>query len=247
MTREVQAPTVEQVKERGESHQVLKHPAFATLSLTHLQGGPKVLFGSDVGALGCVRFELRRAELHRDLSHDWVSQFGHDVVAVWEMTHAQFAEFITSAGRAGGVPVTLTRAPKTPAVGLPEIQPLESKQDLFKREIREAAAKRIEHMEEQVKRLSELIESGKIGKKDLREIARNLSVELGNLPGNLEFVVESAEEALETATAAARLQIDAHVTATARALGVQSLQALSQATAPAGALPSSEDSDTSST
>jgi hypothetical protein len=237
MTRETVAPTIEEIFDGGpDPHQVLRHPAFATMTLSHVQGGPLALFGSDVGSLGCVRIEIRRAELHRNLNRDWVNPRADTVVAV-EMTYAQFAEFITSAGRASGVPVTLVRAPTMPAVGVPEIKPLETKQETFRREIREATEKRIARLLKEIERFQGLIDRGKPPMKTMREIAITLKRLAEQLPGALEFVVESAEEALEVATANARIEVEAFVHSKAQSLGLQSLREMNaEASFGAGAL-----------
>ena len=225
MKNEAIAPTIEKDRVgQCDPHDVLKHPAFGTVVLTHPTGRGTALFGSDVGHMGCVRIEVTHAELHRNLSRDWI--FPRDTVVAFEMTHSQFAAFITGAGRGEGTPVTLIRAPATPALAVSPILSVETKHDTFRREIREASASRLAHMLTEVERLEELIDSGKASKKLLKDITANLRRHVEQAPGTMEFVVKSAEEALETATDNARIEVEAFIDAKTRALGLSSLAQL---------------------
>jgi hypothetical protein len=212
-------------KGQCEPHEVYDHPAFGTIVMTHPTGGHQDLFGSDVGSMGCVRIAIHKATLHRDLSRDWVFPDMAPLVAI-EMTHAQFAMFITGAGRGEGTPVTLIRASDTPAKQVPPIKRIENKQDVFKREIKRAAEERLESMSRDVDRLQALIDSGKLSIKAVREVVRSLQINLQNAPSNLAFVVESAEEALEEATSNAKIEVEAFIDARARSLGLSNIRQL---------------------
>ncbi|MDA8119150.1 MAG: hypothetical protein M0Z85_03680 [Gammaproteobacteria bacterium] len=53
-------------------HDVFSHPAFGTIVMTHPTGGDRRMFGSEVGHMGTVRIAIHRAEMHRELSRDWI-------------------------------------------------------------------------------------------------------------------------------------------------------------------------------
>lgn len=225
---DAQEPSVHQAK-RGacDAHRVLKHPAYGVVTLTNPQGRT-TLFGSDVGHSSVMRVTVHRAELHRDLSRDWIHST--DPIVEFELSHAQFAEFITGVGRGDGTPCTLKHAPPEDVrpQALPRIKALETKHQTFRREIREMAERRLAVIEAEITRLGTLIESGKIGKTELREIHRNLRHNADSLPGSVEFVVKQAEEAFEKASADARIEVEAFIDHKARALGLQSIQDLAR-------------------
>jgi hypothetical protein len=229
MSKTYERPTV--TREEGghrEGANTYDHPAFGTIALFEARGGNEQLFGSDVPHSSCLRIEIRRAELRRDLNRDWIHS--REVVCEFEMTHAQFAQFITGVGNGTGTPVTLLRAPERGAkLGtMPGIEKIESKHDTHRREVREAATKQVDRMHASIGKLDELLASGKAGKKDLQAIARELRIAAEHLPVNLEFAVKSAEEALEKATSDAKIEVEAFVGMTAQRLGLQNIQQLAQ-------------------
>jgi hypothetical protein len=209
------------------------HPAFGTIVLTNPQGGDGQLFGSDLKHGSCLRIEINRATLRRDLNRDWIHGGGSGkIVCAIEMSHHQFAEFITSQGRGGGTPCTIryAAADATPIEQKPHILPIESKAETMKREVKQMAQKGLEDIWTQINRLGALIDSGKIGKAELREIHKHLKWKAENLPGNMEFVVNSAQETIETAATAAKIDIEGYVSATVTRLGLESLQDLAKLT-----------------
>ena len=220
-------PEIQPERRTERDEDVFSHPAYGVVILSHVHGGGGNVFGSDIGHLGRMRISVRRATLHRHLNRDWIHGHGQELLD-FEMTHAQFAEFITGVGKGEGTPITLRRAPETHAVSVPGIAKIESKNDTFRREIRDAAIEKLDKMRAEVVRLVDLIESGKTPRAELRDIAANLARHVGQLPGNLEFVVSSAEEALEKATTDAKIEVEAFIGAKAKQLGLESIQQLAQ-------------------
>ena len=142
------------------------------------------------------------------------------------MSHAQFAQFITSQGNGDGTPCTL-RWMKGEGM-IPGIAKVETKHDTFRREISDAAKKRLERIEAKIKQLGDMIESGKLSKKELREIHAELQRQASYLPGTMEFVVKSAEEALEKATSDAKIEVESYVAMTAQRLGLKNINDLAR-------------------
>lgn len=233
MKRESIKPTVEK-KERcpGATPTYLyKHPAFGVITMTHPRGHSSPLFGSDIGHSETVRIAVHRAELVRELSHDWHRQLELPVIE-FEMSHAQFAQFITSQGSGAGTPVTINFASPVGAhrEDMPHIAAIESKHELFHREIKDAAKVRLSTMASLVNGLGELIEGGKTNKTELRKIHAELKRHTEQLPGSVSFVVKQAEEALEKATSDAKIEVEAFIGSTVNRLGLESLQQLAQLT-----------------
>lgn len=218
-------PTVTEAR-RGQCdpHEVYQHPAFGTITLSMPTGGDRTLFGSDIGHNQRVCIRICGAELKRDLNHDWIHSKGQLIEI--EMSHAQFAQFITSQGKGDGTPCTL-RWIKGEGV-IPGIAKIESKHETFRREISQAARQRLEHIEKEIAKLGEMIESGKLPKKELRELHANLRRQADYLPGTMEFVVKSAEEALEKATSDAKVEVESYIAMTAQRLGLKSIEELAK-------------------
>ena len=136
-------PMVSAADRGGETH---THEAFGTVVLTMPQGGGMQgmsLFGSDIGHHQCISIEIHRAELTRDLGRDWIRS--RELVAKVAMSHAQFAQFITSAGNGSGTPCTIRYAVPS-GTSLEEMAPIakiESKHETHRREIRQSANEQI--------------------------------------------------------------------------------------------------------
>jgi hypothetical protein len=220
--RSRQRPTKREDERGGRPHEVYEHPAYGVIGMSVVNGGGRTLFGSDIGHDQRIQIRIRRAELHRDLSHDWVHGRGRGIVEV-EMSHSQFAEFITTPNRGEGITCTIT---EINGEMLPAIEQVETKQQLFRREIEAAGKQRLEAALTEVKRLGELIESGKTSKTELREIHKDLARELSYLPGSISYVVEQAEEALEKATTHAKIEIEATVNHHISRIGLDAARAI---------------------
>ena len=205
-----------------------KHDAYGIIRLTNPQGGSSTLFGSDIQHDNRVRIEICRAEVNRSLSRDWV--FPKKTIVDVEMSHAQFAQFITSSGKGDGTPCTLLYAPPPGAQssGMPAIANIETKHATLRREIRDEATRTLEFLEKQVDSLVSLVANGKPRISELKDISRSLKVTLSNLPSNMAFVVGSAEEALEKATSDAKIEVEAYIAATAQRIGLSHIRQLGQ-------------------
>lgn len=213
-------PEVTQGTGRQSDSEIHRHPAFGVLTVTKPQGGNGAMFGSDVPHYGCMRIEVRTAELRRDLSRDWV--YGQDHLVAFELTHAQWAEFISSAGSGTGTPCTL-RYRETQGV-LPGIEKVATKYDTHRQEISDAAEKRLQKALDALRAISASVDSGKTGKTVLRPLIDDAMRELDQLPGSIAFVLRSAEEALEKATTDAKVEVESFVSTTAQRLGFENLQ-----------------------
>lgn len=210
------------VAEDGRDDETWTHPSYGAISLTTISGGNPHLFGSDVQHGQRVRIQIKRAEHRRSLSNDWHFTRGRPLVEL-EMSHAQFAEFITAGGRGEGIACTLLSINGEDQAG---IEPFETKQEMFRREIEQSARRRLDDLRAEVAKLGAMIESGKFPKADMRALHRELDRTVQQLPGSLSFVVGQAEEALEKATTAARISIEATVNHHINRIGLDAAQAI---------------------
>lgn len=231
MTRRAdEFPTKDVGKMGPDDRATYSHDAFATATMTIIQGGNDSLFGSDLKHNQRVRIEIQRATIERSLSNDWIhgSMSSLRSLVTFEMSHAQFAQFITSQGNGSGTPVTLRYAPPpgTPTIEMPGIKNIESKAEVYRREIKDSARKQLEAMQVEIDKFGAMLATGKVNLKEAREIHKHMGWKMGNLPGNMEFVVEQAEVALEKAQSASMIEIEAYMGHALRRVGLDNIQQL---------------------
>jgi len=210
--RKYQSPS----KKQEGNREVYEHPAYGMVGMYTVTGGG-ALHASDINHQQRIRIVIKRGRHERDLSTDWYYSFGRSLVEI-EMSHAQFAEFITSTGKGDGVPCTIS---EVAGEMTPGIEPVESKVEMLRREVEAAATKRMAAIHTDIKRLGELIESGKIGKNDLRAIHRNLAQQAEGLPNHMGFIVEMGQEAMERLVTHAKIEIEATIAGHVRQLGLE--------------------------
>jgi len=201
------------------------HPAFGIISLTKSTcgGSGATLYGSAIGHTSVLNIKIMKSSLTRGLSNDW---FGHgEVIADFEMSHAQFARFITSVSDGNGTPITLRQTQLE--ANIPRIDKIETKHETHKKEIKNSAIEAVAGMKKKIDEMEAMINGDKaISKKQLKEIHQVLTVSLRNLPNNLEFAVSQAVEALEKATNDAKIEVDSFVNMTATRLGLEHINQL---------------------
>lgn len=212
-----------------ESHDVFTHEAYGLITMTTPTGGNDTLFGSDIKHNQRISISISRAKLDRRNSRDWIHQDGGLPMVEFEMSHAQFAQFITSNGNGNGTPITLRYAPApgTASACMAGIANIETKAETLRREIRDSAKSQIENIAEMVNSFGALLEAGKIGIKEARAIHRNMSIALENLPRNLEFTVEQGERAIANAQSAALIEVEAFTSMKLNQLGLKSIEEFS--------------------
>ena len=221
-------PTVVKGEKHSNDSETLSHPAFGVITMSMVRGANVSLFGSDLGHSSRVCIRISTADLDRHLHRDWIHS-RKEFIQI-ELSQAQFAQFITSNGNGSGTPVTIRY--RTNSEGkyeqIPYIKPTESKHDVHRREIQQSAQSQIDTIMAGVASLKELAESGKIGKKALDQAINNIEHSVNNLPANLSFAVESAEEALEKATSDAKIEVESYIQQTATRLGLNSISDLNK-------------------
>lgn len=200
------------------------HPAFGTIVMTTRTGSAS-LFGSDLRHGQAVSITISRAHMRRD-SRDWIHS--DEVLLELEMSHAQFAQFITSNGNGTGTPVTLRYAaePGSRLQDIPRIKPIEQRAESMRKEIQKQVREQIEEIRKEIAELRAMADSGKVGIKDLRAKLHTLACHTDNLPANLAYHVECAEEAMEKVVSDAKIEVEAHVSLTARRLGLENIAQL---------------------
>lgn len=227
MTKKVIMPTATDGDFAGDSKTRYEHPAFGKVVLTHPTGN-MTLFGSDVSHHGSMCISVYRAHLDRHLNHDFIGE--NEMICEFELSAAQFAQFITSQGSGSGTPCTLSYGPAVGAKGVsyPAIEKIESKMDMHRREVRESASEQIGKIRTSFDAVNALMDAPSIPKKAMKEALFHLKCMIENIPSNMEYTVSSAEEALEKAVSDAKIEIESYVAVTTQRLGIKSLEQLGQ-------------------
>lgn len=212
-----------------------EHEAFGVISMvtsTKTGGGEasgEALFGSDLRHRQVLSIKVSRATLNRSLNRDWVHE--EQTLMEFEMSHAQFAQFITSNGNGQGTPITLRVAPEKGSrlSNVPPISKEESRLDSMRGEVQASASSELSNLQARVNDLGRMIEGGKVSMKDLKELHRDLVIRMENLPKNLAYAVKTAEEAMSKSVSDAKIEIEAYADNVARRIGLESLGQLAPA------------------
>ena len=200
------------------------HPAFGLIGITNRSiggnsGDGSVLFGSDLGHSHTICITIKLGELVRNYSSDWY--FGGNTVVEVEMSNSQFAQFITTPNRSDGIPCTIRYRESVGHV--PGIAKIESKFATQRREIQNSATADASDAREALGKIQAMLDDNRLSKKELREALRSAISAVDNIPGNLAYTVEQAERALESATAAAKTEVESYIALTAQRLGLSQI------------------------
>ena len=93
MARPVVEPTVTRGKWGADDREVLTHPAYAQVSISHVSGSSD-LYGSDFTHQNYVTLSISRSELHRDLNRDWY--FEREELIEIALSEAQYATMVAA-------------------------------------------------------------------------------------------------------------------------------------------------------
>jgi hypothetical protein len=130
---------------------------------------------------------------------------------------------VSGFGIGEGVPCTLSKIRDGKIVHLPEIDKTETMHERFSNEIETRVRKDVARLTAITDQLGSLIASGKIGKRDLRDIYDSLSSAVNNLPGNMAFGTELTQEAVDKIVASGKAEVEAYIAGAAMRLGLDQI------------------------
>ena len=215
MIKKSQLPHFESVDSLSTKEAIRStHPAFGLVTVSRPQASPGVnLFGSDLSHNHFISVTIQTAKNERELGRDW--QFPTGTLLEFHMSEAQWARFVSGAGRSQATPVTLSYAPSPGSSYevVPSIEvPRESRKDQFNAEFKESLRSALEEIRTISENLRKLTEEKSVSKTKLKELSKSLENRVGNLPSNLNFAVTSFKEATEDIVEAAKAEIEAYST-----------------------------------
>lgn len=213
------------------SEKVEKHPSYGAIKVSRVSGTTH-LFGSNVEHQHFIEVSIDRAQLHREISHDWL--FGNEeIISIW-MTELQWATFVSSFNQGSGTPCTIhslerRRVPEPPFPAKVE--------HAFKKEVKETAQEAMTALNEAVTRLNTALQPGAktLNKAELKVMLENLESTARQLTANIPYVLGCFDEAMEKRVTEAKADFESFITRRARELGLEAA-ALADARANAPAL-----------
>ena len=200
------------------------HPAFGCVVVNRWQSsGRHRLFGSDLGHSVGVSLEFHEATEHRGLSSD--GHFSGKVLLRVDMSESQWARFVASSGMGSGTPVTIAYKRDGDLIDVPAIaMPEATKREIHGEEMAESLRKRLDALKTLTARFGEMLDGGRTGKTELREIQRELARHVEQTPGSVQFVYDQFARATEQVAEDAKTEVEAHVMGVATRLGLDRLQ-----------------------
>lgn len=204
-------------------HEEFRHPSYGMIAISRQSGTKENLFGSSVQKhYSSIVVSVTQGVRHHDLSRDWY--MGEELVCEVEMSHAQFAEMITTPNTGSGVPCTIryTRDGKFVRVEDPPQQIVEAEK--VKINFRKISASFVAEIKKARKEAADLLLSRKAPTKEARQKAVGiLDRIIMELAANEPFRVDQFNEAAEKVITAAKAEIDGFITRAVMATGLQEL------------------------
>jgi|SRR5208282_347521 len=209
-------------KSHVEDGKVYEHESYGAITVTRASGRG-YLFGSDAEHHHFVHVEIRHAELHRSLSHDWVSSGGVPVTEIW-MTEAQWARFVSSFGDGTGTPCTIRNIEGREMEMTPEPTHFTSE---FRDEVKKTVGKAVVTLEQLMGQLKEALLPGNkaLGKKELGVLLNGIEHAVMQVKSNLPYVEKCFDETMENKMAEALIEFEGITTQRLRDIGIATVQA----------------------
>jgi hypothetical protein len=200
--------------ERGQE----THPSWIAIRANRVSHSPpgKRLHDSEIRHQHYVVVTVHRMRRHRDLNHDWHSEYGLPLIEM-SMSMAQWGAFVSSFGDGTGVPVTLDWDGNDYVPSEPENT--DSRLALSAAETKNATAKAIESVQEAEAAVMAAFEA-KAGRREMAALLHTLHHRIANMPANAKFAADSLTKHTENVVTKARFDIEAMVAQHAKTLGL---------------------------
>ncbi len=210
------APTV--TREDGPMEGIVKsHPAYGMLGFSRVQGDPGTLFGSEVKhTTSFIQMRVTQATEKWHLSQSWRHGNGKALIEV-NMSHAQFAEAITSLNMGSGVPCTVRWLP---GQELPHIADESTVHEQIKADVKDTTKEAVDA----IATLRAAILGAKMTKTQQAELLGLADQAKARLDNSLPFVLDQYAEALDTMKARAATEVDAMLTGAIHRAGLDALK-----------------------
>lgn len=188
-----------------------KHPSYGLVSISRRTGNPGRLFGSVLRSHeSYITIAVKHGE--RQVSHGHDRFYGpiRGDVLEFDMSAAQFAEFLTTSNVGTGVPCTLRYINNEKVESPPDVEvEAEKARKAFRKATREVSA----GLEEKRKEVADILEDKKtLSKEDRKKILDVLFKAQQHLDSNAPFYLDQFEEATGRVIQHAKAEVDAFLT-----------------------------------
>lgn len=227
MPRQRIKPTVtSEVKHGSGEVEVERHPAYAQIRISRVQGSNK-LYGSALDRHeGYMTISIRHSERYHDLSRDWL--YGHGEIIEVALSAAQFADLITTPNIGMGVPCTLQFHSSEPGPG--NVPGIDWETETEARKVVDGFKKRqtdfVKTLKAMVKRGKALLDKKSVNKGDRESLRDILDHVLREVESNRPFIIKQFQEAAEKVVSQGKAEVEAFVTQAVTRLGLTKLSEL---------------------
>jgi len=196
------------------------HPAFGMIGLSQIMSTSMALVGSSVKHGNCIALTIHEAKKYRSVHKEHFH--ATKTICKIYLSHAQLAEMLFSMNNGDGVPCTLSyvTGDKESRPEAPYASPIKESTDDLKQQLQELLSKSREMAAE----VETIIKNGLTKKAD-RKRASFLAMKIvQDIDSNLGFAAECVDKKMEKNVAHAKSEIDAFVSMTFRAAGIEHLK-----------------------
>jgi hypothetical protein len=223
-----QAPKRTKQEGHADTEELETHPAYGQVGISRVSGQAK-LYGSALDHhQSFIRLEIRHSERRHSLHRDW--HFGKDVIVEVNLSHAQFAEMITTPNVGTGVPCTLSFHSSKPGPGMvpPIAESMQTEAEKVVEGFREGQVEVVEKLRGRVDEAQAVLDKKSINKGD-RELLRGvLDFVMREVESNRPFAVSQFQEAAEKVVTQGKAEIEAFTTMAVQNLGLSKLSELAE-------------------
>lgn len=215
-TNEEMPKVTEEIGHGGSVETTVKHPAFAQVSVSRRsQGGNGAnLYDSDFGHNSYVVVEVKRSELHRDLSRDW--HFDREHIVQFAFSESQWATFVSSFNNGSGTPATLLwESGKGYVPGIPTFD----RADIFKKEAKTATQEAVDG----INKLIESVKDSGLSKKKQDDLLSGAYKAIKSLTDVLPFIHDQFNEHVEETVEKGYQEIHGYMNAVISRAGIAAI------------------------
>lgn len=223
-----EAPKRTKIQGPADMEELETHPAYGQIGISRVSGQAK-LYGSALDHHhSFIRLEIRHSERRHSLHRDW--HFGKDVIVEVNLSHAQFAEMITTPNVGTGVPCTLSFHSTKPGAGMvpPIAESMQTEAEKVVEGFKEDQAEVVEKLRSQVQEGQALLDKKAINKGDREALRGILDYVMREVECNRPFAVSQFQEAAEKVVTQGKAEIEAFTTMAVQNLGLSKLSELTE-------------------
>ena len=206
------------IKSSSINGTVESHPAFGKITVSNPTGTNRKLCGSNTLHSSTISIDIQSATVEKKYASDFVH--GDKMLMRLEMTHAQFANLVSSVGNGSGTPCTIRCATEgelkvNPGIEYEDINPISE-------QLKNSLKETIKTLNNKIEQVDSLIEKGKANKSELKLLKDSFEGVKSELKNNLPFYFKEFEEYQENIVEDAKQQVNQTIVNNLKNLGIES-------------------------